>query len=203
MGKFKVCPVCGMHNKPNMIECMGCETDLTSVKTSDEDSPKAEINGGELSESEPQEEYVRICDCGCINSAIAKKCRECGEDISDIAPTKREQCGECSYAMESLDGQFVFFIEEDEVVIGREHAMREYLSEKSYVSRQHAKLLKESGHIYIENLSGTNFTFVNNQKIAGKTELKINDEVGLGGNEANGKRQDEAAYFVLRSGSCI
>lgn len=29
MEKFKICPVCGMRNKPNMIECLGCETDLT------------------------------------------------------------------------------------------------------------------------------------------------------------------------------
>ena len=41
MEKFKICPVCGMHNKPNMIECIGCETDLTSVKATDEATEQA------------------------------------------------------------------------------------------------------------------------------------------------------------------
>lgn len=199
MEKFKICPVCGMHNKPNMIECLGCETDLTSVKATDEETEKAKIDVQESEVSKPQEEYVRICDCGAVNSATAKKCAECGEGISDIAPTLNMQRSECTFVMASLDGTYVFEIKEGEVVIGREHEMKEYLMNKPYVSRQHAKLIKEDDKVFIENLSGTNYTFVNNQRIAERTELKLNDEIGLGGNEVNGKRQDEAAYLVLRS----
>lgn len=199
MGKFKICPVCGMHNKPNMIECLGCETDLTSVKATDEESQNAKKDNQQIEESQPQEEYVRVCDCGCINSATAKKCAECGEDISDIAPTLNMQRNECTFVMTSVDGTFVFEIKDGEVLVGREHEMKEYLMSKPYVSRQHAKLIKEQDKVFIENLSRTNFTFVNNKRISERTELKLNDEIGLGGNEVNGKRQDEAAYFVLRS----
>lgn len=199
MEKFKICPVCGMRNKPNMIECLGCETDLTSVKATDEETEKAKSDVQESEVSKPQEEYVRICDCGAVNSATAKKCAECGEDISDIAPTLNEQRSECVFVMASVDGTYVFEIKEGEVVIGREHEMKEYLMNKPYVSRQHAKLIKEANRVFIENLSGTNYTFVNNQRIAERTELKFDDEIGLGGNEVNGKRQDEAAYLVLRS----
>ena len=67
--------------------------------------------------------------------------------------------------------------------------MKEYLADKAYVSRQHAKIMKDDNKVYIENLSNTNFTFVNNQKIAEKTELHVDDEIGLGGNETNGCRQ--------------
>lgn len=199
MEKFKICPVCGMCNKPNMIECLGCETDLTSVKATDEETEKAKNGAQEGKVSKSQEEYVRICDCGAVNSATAKKCTECGEDISDIAPTLNEQRSECVFVMASVDGTYVFEIKEGEVVIGREHEMKEYLMNKPYVSRQHAKLIKEANRVFIENLSGTNYTFVNNQRIAERTELKFDDEIGLGGNEVNGKRQDEAAYLVLRS----
>jgi len=199
MEKFKICPVCGMHNKPNMIECLGCETDLTSVKATDEETEKAKKDAQESEVSKSQEEYVRICDCGAVNSATTKKCTECGEDISDIAPTLNEQRSECVFVMASVDGTYVFEIKEGEVVIGREHEMKEYLMNKLYVSRQHAKLIKEADKVFIENLSGTNYTFVNNQRIAERTELKFDDEIGLGGNEVNGKRQDEAAYLVLRS----
>lgn len=199
MEKFKICPVCGMHNKPNMIECLGCETDLTSVKATDEETEKAKNDTPESAVSKSQEEYVRICDCGCINAPTAKKCTECGEDISDIAPTLNMQRNECTFVMTSVDGTYVFEIKDGEVLIGREHEMKEYLMSKPYVSRQHAKLIKEADKVFIENLSGTNYTFVNNQRIAERTELKLDDEIGLGGNEVNGKRQDEAAYLVLRS----
>lgn len=199
MEKFKICPVCGMHNKPNMIECFGCETDLTSVKATDEETERKKMDVQESDVSKAQEEYVRICDCGAVNSATAKKCAECGEDISDIAQTLNEQRNECTFIMASVDGTYVFEIKEGEVVIGREHEMKEYLMNKPYVSRQHAKLIKEADKVFIENLNGTNYTFVNNQRIAERTELKLDDEIGLGGNEVNGKRQDEAAYLVLRS----
>ena len=59
--------------------------------------------------------------------------------------------------------------------------------------------MKDDDMIYIENLSNKKFTFVNNQKIAEKTELHVDDEIGLGGNETNGSRQSGAAYLILRN----
>ena len=199
MEKFKICPVCGMHNKPNMIECFGCETDLTSVKATDEATEQAKIIAQENTSENVEEKYVRICDCGWINSATAKKCTECGEDISDIAPILQSENNTCKYVMTSLDGEYAYEIKDGTAILGRENEMKEYLADKAYVSRQHAKIMKDDDMIYIENLSNTNFTFVNNQKITGKTELHIDDEIGLGGNETNGSRQSEAAYLILRN----
>lgn len=199
MEKFKICPVCGMHNKPNMIECIGCETDLTSVKATDEATEQAKITAQENTSENVEEKYVRICDCGCINSATAKKCVECGEDISDIAPILQSENNTCKYVMTSLDGEYAYEIKDGTAILGRENEMKEYLADKAYVSRQHAKIMKDDDMIYIENLSNTNFTFVNNQKIAEKTELHVDDEIGLGGNETNGSRQSGAAYLILRN----
>ena len=199
MEKFKICPVCGMHNKPNMIECIGCETDLTSVKATDEATEQAKITAQENTSENVEEKYVRVCDCGCINSATAKKCVECGEDISDIAPILQSEKSACKYIMTSLDGGYAYEIKDGTGILGRENEMKEYLADKVYVSRQHAKIIKEDDKVYIENLSNTNFTFVNNQKIAEKTELHIDDEIGLGGNEINGSRQTDAAYLIMRN----
>lgn len=199
MEKFKICPVCGMHNKPNMIECIGCETDLTSVKATDEETEQAKITAQKNTSENVEEKYVRICDCGCINSATAKKCVECGEDISDIAPILQSENNTCKYVMTSLDGEYAYEIKDGTAILGRENEMKEYLADKAYVSRQHAKIMKEDDKVYIENLSNTNFTFVNNQKIAEKTELHVDDEIGLGGNETNGSRQSGAAYLILRN----
>ena len=199
MEKFKICPVCGMHNKPNMIECIGCETDLTSVKATDEATEQAKITAQENTSENVEEKYVRICDCGCINSATAKKCIECGEDISDIAPILQSENNTCKYVMTSLDGEYAYEIKDGTAILGRENEMKEYLADKAYVSRQHAKIMKDEDKVYIENLSNTNFTFVNNQKIVEKTELHVDDEIGLGGNETNGSRQSGAAYLILRN----
>lgn len=199
MEKFKICPVCGMHNNPNMIECIGCETDLTSVKATDEATEQAKITAQENTSENVEEKYVRICDCGCINSATAKKCVECGEDISDIAPILQSENNTCKYVMTSLDGEYAYEIKDGTAILGRENEMKEYLADKAYVSRQHAKIMKDDDKVYIENLSNTNFTFVNNQKIAEKTELHVDDEIGLGGNETNGSRQSWAAYLILRN----
>ena len=199
MEKFKIRPVCGMHNKPNMIECIGCETDLTSVKATDEATEQAKITAQENTSENVEEKYVRICDCGCINSATAKKCIECGEDISDIAPILQSENNTCKYVMTSLDGEYAYEIKDGTAILGRENEMKEYLADKAYVSRQHAKIMKDDDKVYIENLSNTNFTFVNNQKIVEKTELHVDDEIGLGGNETNGSRQSGAAYLILRN----
>ena len=199
MEKFKICPVCGMHNKPNMIECIGCETDLTSVKATDEATEQAKITAQENTSENVEEKYVRICDCGCINSATAKKCIECGEDISDIAPILQSENNTCKYVMTSLDGEYAYEIKDGTAILGRENEMKEYLADKAYVSRQHAKIMKDDDKVYIENLSNTNYTFVNNQKIVEKTELHVDDEIGLGGNETNGSRQSGAAYLILRN----
>ncbi len=199
MEKFKICPVCGMHNKPNMIECIGCETDLTSVRATDEATEQAKITAQGNTSENVEEKYVRVCDCGCINSATAKKCVECGEDISDIAPILQSENNTCKYVMTSLDGEYAYEIKDGTAILGRENEMKEYLANKAYVSRQHAKIMKDDDKVYIDNLSNTNFTFVNNQKIAEKTELHVDDEIGLGGNETNGSRQSGAAYLILRN----
>jgi len=105
--------------------------------------------------------------------------------------------------LSSLDGQYAYKVSADETVIGRENTMSDYLAAKSYVSRAHAKLTIENGAFYIENLSSTNFTYVNNKKIVEKTELKNGDELGLGGTNINGKCQSDAAYFLVRIDQCM
>ena len=78
--------------------------------------------------------------------------------------------------------------------------IKEFISCKSYVSRSHAKLVSEGDNLYITNLSGTNFTYVNNEKIPNDTPtlLKADDEIGLGGCVNNGSRQELAVYLVVR-----
>lgn len=210
MEKYKVCPVCGTHNNPLFLECSDCETDLQNIPVVDEEMERvAEQQDNEEAsvESALTSPMVRVCDCGAKNSVQARRCSACGEDISMIVPSPDIATAVQRYVFSSLDGDFAYEIKEGVTAIGRENEMCEYLASKSYVSRKHAELNLDSaaGVLSIKNCNTTNYTFVNNAIVSGdaSVELKDGDEVGLGGNEQNGSRQPEAAYFQVRIGSCM
>lgn len=209
MEKYKVCPVCGTHNNPLLLECSDCETDLQNVPVFDEEMERVaeQQNNVGAAEPSPTTPMVRVCDCGAKNPVQARRCSACGEDISIIVPTPDNIPAVQQYMLSSLDGAFAYEIKEGTTIIGRENEMREYLSFKPYVSRKHAELNLDiaAGILTIKNCNTTNYTFVNNTMISGdaSVELKDGDEVGLGGNEQNGSRQPEAAYFLVRIGSCM
>ncbi len=205
MEKYKICPSCNTKNPPALFECMNCEADLTGVKITDEKTEKM-IDKNDTAPSEKIVKMVRVCECGTKNAPNARKCISCHEDISDITPTpdtEEEKRDTITFVLSSLDGQYAYKINSEEVTIGREKTMSEYLSGKSYVSRAHAKLSNINDELYIENLSNTNFTYVNNIKITTKTKLQDGDEIGLGGTNLNGNRQEQAAYFLVRIGQCM
>lgn len=203
MEKYKICPSCHEKNEPTLLECIYCEADLTRVKITDEESERMQENNS-IAEQQTAE-LVRLCECGAKNPPNARKCSSCGEDISDITPTPdtAEKPAETTFVLCSTDGQYAYKMTSDEIIIGRENVMSDYLSVKSYVSRSHAKLTIINGELFIENMSNTNFTYVNNQKITEKTRLNDGDEIGLGGTNINGKSQSMAAYFLVRIGQCM
>lgn len=207
MAKYKICPVCGEHNEPYMLECSKCESDLSSTRVIDEDTEKAQLEQKSL-ENIPSftAKMIRLCDCGVKNSVQSRKCQSCGEDISMVVPTQDKEIEEINkYIISSIDGTYAYEIVSPSIVVGRENELQEYLREKSYVSRRHAEFRVEDNKLYIINFSKTNYTYINNVKINDDNpkELKDGDEIGLGGNAQNGQRQDEAAYFVIRIGLCM
>lgn len=208
MGKYKICPSCQTKNDPTLLECKNCEADLTRVRITDEDTEQMEKEDASPSLTDV-EKMVRVCECGAKNPANARKCCVCGEEISDITPTPdisfdddRQETSPV-FILSSLDGAYAFKVDLDEVIIGRENVMQDYLAGKSYVSRSHAKLSIKDESLFVENLSNTNYTYVNNKKVIGCVKLKDGDELELGGTSLNGERQSEAAYFLVRIGTCM
>lgn len=205
--KYKICPACGEHNPPSLLECRTCETDLTGIKVMDSAMEQQEAEAkkqaaGASDGSTPA--LVRVCECGACNPPQARKCRECGEDISDIIPTASMQEEETfSYTLKAVDDDYSVTLDQPVCIIGRESELKDYLGSKMFVSRQHAKLTIAAGTVLIENLSNTNRTFINNAVISGTepTPLMDGDEIGLGGMEINGERQKEAAYFLFHAKS--
>ncbi|MFA5658241.1 MAG: FHA domain-containing protein [Oscillospiraceae bacterium] len=194
MAKFKICPACGEMNPPALLECRRCEADLTGIRLADFCQPAdSGSNAADLNEA------VRICECGHENPISFRKCEKCGEEISDILPTIKGENFSAGITLEAVDGGYCYKLATREATIGRDREMSDYLSSKSFVSRVHAKMRVSENGVFIENLSRTNFTYINNQRIPDGEEAQLNDgdEVGFGGNFRQG-RQENAAYFRVR-----
>ena len=207
MEKYKICPACGKHNTSTMLECLFCETDLTGVRILDKETEEMLNQPVDAPAPAEETEMVRICEeCGAINRVSDRKCVSCGEDISDIIPVPRTSSKNThapQFILSSVDGAYAYQITENTTDVGRECEMKEYLQDKRFVSRMHARFILDGDKLVISNLSSTNYTFVNNERISGdQQQLHDGDEIGLGGYAVNGERQSNAAYFVVRIGSC-
>ena len=195
MEKYKVCPGCGHQNNPRAIECEVCGEDLSSVRILD---AQTQEQLGQRQIVSEKVKMIRICEeCGARNEAQARKCAQCGEDISMIIPVPDEEQIQ-RYSFITLDGETMFMIPEDgtAVTVGREQEWKEYLQGKYYVSRNHAQIRMASEGLQIRSFSTSgNGTHVNGQMIIPDEWVILNDGdvVGLGGNDP--EVQTNAAYF--------
>ncbi len=229
MERFKICPnpKCREVNKSSLPQCLKCHTNLMTVRAVLEDKIEeemAKLNGKEdLTNSVKVEEakiqapsMVRVCEeCNAENLPNARVCSACGEDISyviAIPSAKKEESIEKQEVTESkqisiasLDGLSIHLFVPGVTVFGRECALAEYLSNKTFVSRKQAEIRYENNMLYIRNLSKTNPTFVNNKEVSSSEwqRLEDGDEIGLGGNLKGNLRQESAAYFIVRMGECM
>ena len=202
MSRFKICPDCHAKISPNVSECPQCDCDLIGVPVTDDEQEAAkEITPPQT--APPSAEFVRICsECGEQNPVIVRKCQKCGEEIADVLPvastaTTINTAGRSTFTLRSLDAKISFTLPPNGAILGRENELKDYLGVKSYVSRKHCRLALENGAVYLEDLGSANGTYVNNQRINAKTQLKPGDEIGLGGAVFNGSRQEQAAYFLI------
>ena len=91
MSRFKICPYCGTHNEPTLFDCKECGADISSVKSIDEELLALQKQIGKPENSEETGTlYKRCTECGHYNPSNARKCVNCGEDISDILPCPKE-----------------------------------------------------------------------------------------------------------------
>src|SRR5438067_11502116 len=67
----------------------------------------------------------------------------------------------------------------DEIMIGRKEGNTIRLTERN-VSRKHAKLLKQNGTVFIEDLTSYNGIKVNGDRIAGRAPVNEGDRIQIG-----------------------
>ncbi len=143
--------------------------------------------------------------CGAINAAGESFCSNCGSmlgapvpGVADGAPVASGVDGVTpspatltAHLIVEADNQEFDLSGKDNIVIGREDAVSNIYpdvdltphgGEEGGVSRLHARIFYDSGQYMLEDENSTNFTFLNRQKLAGKTPTPLhdNDEVRLG-----------------------
>src|SRR5580765_6092531 len=67
----------------------------------------------------------------------------------------------------------------DEITIGRKEGNTIRLTERN-VSRKHAKLVKQNGSVFIEDLTSYNGIKVNGDRIAGRAPINEGDRIQIG-----------------------
>jgi hypothetical protein len=137
--------------------------------------------------------------CGSINAAGEAFCSNCGSMLGAPAPAANGAASAAPAAVATLTARLIVEADnqefdlsgKDNIVIGREDAVSNIYpdvdltphgGEDGGVSRLHARIFYDNGQYLLEDENSTNFTFLNRQKLAGKTPTPLhdNDEVRLG-----------------------
>ena len=150
---------------------------------------------------EPSPAGSQACpSCGALNPAGEAFCSNCGSMLGAPAPAATAAPAAAPAApatpltarlIVEADNQEFDLSGKDNIVIGREDAVSNIYpdvdltphgGEEGGVSRLHARIFYDNGQYMLEDENSTNFTFLNRQKLAGKTPTPLhdNDEVRLG-----------------------
>ncbi len=161
----QVCPHCGTSNPAGEVLCSHCGMSLLPT------SAPADANAASAVPQAP------------------------APDLSST-PTEPPAMSSAPTALSArliveADNQEFDLSGKDTIVIGREDAVSNIFpdvdltphgGEEGGVSRLHARIFVENGQYMLEDENSTNFTFLNRQRLAGKTPTPLhdNDEVKLG-----------------------
>ena len=204
--KVRICPACGRANSfaSAICEDEACQEGLLDVPITQSRESDREPRPEPTAQAAPSEAPDGA-------RAALRKCRQCGR----ILPYRYPRC-ECGAPMfgppmaaepeapaarclRSEDGRFQLALAPDaDITLGRSAAAAEYLSDRGFVSRRHARIAVWDGNVVLISLSRTNPTLVNGRPLERDRPclLREGDRIALGAQP----EQDDAAgaaYFRL------
>jgi hypothetical protein len=162
-GSTQQCPSCGAENPAGEAFCSNCGVSMLGA-------PAAAANPAPAEAPAPAPD-----------PAIAP----------DAEPAVAAPAALVARLIVEADNQEFDLGGKDSIMIGREDAVSNIFpdvdltphgGEEGGVSRLHAHIFVESGQYMLEDENSTNFTFLNRQRLAGKTPTPLhdNDEIKLG-----------------------
>ncbi len=170
-GGTQTCPQCGAQNPAGEAFCSSCGANLMGV-------PAPAAAGTNPATSEPSVVAPTL-------DASAAGAAPVGVAAPAVPSTMSARLiVEADNSEFDLSGK-------DNVIIGREDAVSNIFpdidltphgGEEGGVSRMHARIFVDNGQYMLEDENSTNFTFLNRQRLTGKTPTPLhdNDEVKLG-----------------------
>jgi hypothetical protein len=199
----------GHENPDGSAFCDECGEPLTGAASTG--APVAEPVASQPAPAAPQG-GTQVCpSCGATNPVGEAFCSNCGANLLQAAPTsapapvapppvtQEPAPGGGVAALPALQARLIVEADnqefdlsgKDNITIGREDAVSNIYpdvdltphgGDEGGVSRMHARIFVENGQYMLEDENSTNFTYLNRQRLAGKTPtlLHDNDEVRLG-----------------------
>ena len=160
-GGTQVCPSCGATNPAGEAFCSNCGSMLGAPPVADTSTPAPAVS-------------------------VAPSPAPAPEPAVASAPAALN-----ARLIVEADNQEFDLSGKDNILIGREDAVSNIFpdidltphgGEEGGVSRMHARVFVENGQYMLEDENSTNFTFLNRQRLTGKTPtlLHDNDEIKLG-----------------------
>jgi pSer/pThr/pTyr-binding forkhead associated (FHA) protein len=86
----------------------------------------------------------------------------------------------------------------EEITIGRQEGNTIRLTERN-VSRRHARLLRQNGHVVVEDLGSSNGTRINGERISGQSAIKDGDLIQIGDYDLALQSEAAAAAAAARA----
>lgn len=197
----------GHENPDGSAFCDECGEPLSSAQP----DPNAAV-AAPASAAAPPANTQKCPSCGAENAAGEAFCSNCGQSmlgapvavtnpapvatepddaVADATPAPVASSALLARLIVEADNQEFDLGGKDNVLIGREDAVSNIFpdvdltphgGEEGGVSRLHARIFNENGQYMLEDENSTNFTYLNRQRLAGKTptQLHDNDEIKLG-----------------------
>ena len=166
--QMQTCPSCGAQNPAGETFCSNCGANMMSTPA------PAAVNSNPASSMPP------------TAAPVAE-----ASQAPEAAPVASAPAALSARLIVEADNQEFDLSGKDNIVIGREDAVSNIFpdvdltphgGEEGGVSRLHARIFVENGQYMLEDENSTNFTFLNRQRLAGKTPMPLhdNDEIKLG-----------------------
>jgi len=171
-GGMQTCPQCGAQNPAGEAFCSNCGANMLAMPA------PAAAGSANPATSEPPA-ATPTPDASAVGAAPAGV-------SAPAAPSTTS-----ARLIVEADNQEFDLSGKDNVIIGREDAVSNIFpdidltphgGEEGGVSRMHARIFVENGQYILEDENSTNFTFLNRQRLPGKTPTPLhdNDEIKLG-----------------------